>query len=199
MGIACKLIQFPTFDFFAPPPPLYRYDIGDGKLFYWQYIQILPAESQYSASRIWIFCQQNLDILPAELNQPRTAPLGPKSLYSMSWAWHSSAPSCFFLFLKRSLSHLRSARLLRAQFLCYLSSAGRISRFCQNIIVPAECEYFAGKISIYCRQNWVATLKVQADLYIWRYITWDSTIFCRQNIHTLLAELSYNTQKRRCI
>ena len=169
-----------------------NYSTGSISRFCRQNLKILPAEFGYSASRIWIFCQQNLDILPAELNQPRTAPLGPKSLYSMSWAWHSSAPSCFFLFLKRSLSHLRSARLLRAKCLCYSSSAGRISRFCQNIIVPAECEYFAGKISRFCRQNWVATLKVQADLYIWRYITWDSTIFCRQNIHILLAESSYN-------
>ena len=162
--------------------------------------------ANYSTGSISRFCRQNLNILPAEfgysagrIEPTKNSSIGPKKLvlHELSLAQLSSL--LFFLFLKRSLSHLRSARLLRAQFLCYSSSAGRISRFCQNIIVPAECEYFAGKISRFCRQNWVATLKVQADLYIWRYITWDSTIFCRQNIHTLLAELSYNTQKRRCI
>ena len=33
---------------------------------------------------------------------------------------------------------------------------------------------------------------VQSSVYMWLYIIWDSTIFWRQNIQTLLAESMYN-------
>ena len=45
---------------------IYRYDIGDGKIFYCHSIQILSAEYPYSTGRISIFCWQNIHILPAE-------------------------------------------------------------------------------------------------------------------------------------
>ena len=142
---------------------IYRYDIGDGKIFYCHSIQILSAEYPYSTGRISIFCWQNIHILPAESqysarriwifcrqNRNNQEQLHWAQKACTPWAELGTAqpPSCFFVcFFKHSLSHLRSARLLRY----YSISAGKISRFCQNMILPAYCDYFAGKISRCCQ------------------------------------------------
>ena len=86
-------------------------------------------------------------------------------------------------FLKHSLSHLGSNRLLRPNFdtiqvLKIYDCAGIIWIFCwQNILIlPAESSYSPKS----------------ADVYLWKYIILDSTIFCQQNIQILPAESSYN-------